>query len=97
MKAPEYQRMEALEIAIRAAADVLTDPIEGVEVTQNGIVAWASGRFILLDYRWNQSHGERGEPLPGSGHWSAEYVRDCDVSLLRHGGQGTHRPWWRIW
>ena len=95
MKAPKYQRMEALEAAIHAAGHELADPIEGLEVTQDGIVAWAAGRFILLDYRWNQSYGERGAPLLGGGHWSAQYVKDCDGSLLAHGGKSTRRPWWR--
>lgn len=96
MKAPKYQRMEALDAAIRAAGDELADPIEGLEVTRDGIVAWAQGRFILLDYRWNQGYGDGGAPLPGSGHWSAAYVRDCDGALLAEGGRHTRRPWWRL-
>src|SRR5579871_3094090 len=96
MKAPKYQRMEALEAAIQAAGYELADPIEGLEVTRDGIVAWAGGRFILLDYRWNQSYGDGHAPLPGSGHWSADYVKDCDASLLAQGGKASRRPWWRI-
>jgi hypothetical protein len=96
MKAPKYQRMEALDAAIQAAGHELADPIEGLEVTRDGIVAWAQGRFILLDYRWNQGYGEGGAPLPGSGNWSAVYVKDCDAALLREGGRHTSRPWWRF-
>ena len=96
MKAPKYQRMDALGAALQAAGHELADPIEGLEVTRDGIVAWASGRFILLDYRWNQGYGARGEPLPGSGSWSAAYVKDCDVSLLALGGKASHQPWWRL-
>ena len=87
MKAPKYQRMEALQAAIQAAAHELADPIEGLEVTRDGIVAWGGERFILLEYRWNQSGGARGEPMPGGGHWSAEYVRDCDASALSQGNR----------
>jgi hypothetical protein len=96
MKAPIYQRMEALEAAIQAAGHELADPIEGLEVTREGIVAWAQCRFILLDYRWNQGYGDGGAPLPGSGNWSAAYVKDCDATLLREGGRNTSRPWWRL-
>ena len=96
MKAPKYQRMEALEAAIQAAGDELDDPVEGLEVTCDGIVAWAAGRFILLNYRWNQGYGEGGAPLLGSGHWSAEYVKDCGADLLAQGGKHSRRPWWRF-
>ena len=96
MKAPKYQRMEALDAAIQAAGHELANPIEGLEVTRDGIVAWAAGRFILLDYRWNQGYGDGGVPLPGSGDWSAVYVKDCGPSVLREGGRNTRRPWWRL-
>ena len=95
MKAPTYQRMEALEAAIQAAGHELADPIEGLEVTREGIVAWAAGRFILLDYRWNQDYGAKGEVLLGTGGWSAAYVKDCDAALLAQGGRHSRRPWWR--
>lgn len=96
MKAPKYQRMEALEAAIQTAGFELADPIEGLEVTRDGIVAWAAGRFILLDYRWNQDYGESGEPMLGGGRWSAAYVRDCDAATLAQGGRSTRRRWWRF-
>lgn len=96
MKAPKYQRMEALDAAIHAAGHELADPIEGLEVTGDGIVAWAQGRFILLDYRWNQDYGEGGQPMLGGGRWSAVYVKDVDGAQLRQGGRHTHRPWWRL-
>jgi len=96
MKAPIYQRMEALEAAIQAAGHELADPIEGLEVTSQGIVAWAAGRFILLDCHWNQGYGEGGAPLLGSGNWSAAYVKDCDASLPALGGKASRRPWWRL-
>ena len=64
-------------------------------MTREGIVAWAGGRFILLDYRWNQSYGEDGAALLGSGRWSAGYIRDCDVSHLTQGDKTSRRPWWR--
>ncbi len=79
MKAPKYQRMEMFQAAIQAAGDALTDPIEGLRITDKGIVAWAGGRAIRLSCGWNQSYGENGQPNLGGGHWSAEYVEDCTM------------------
>jgi hypothetical protein len=95
MKAPKYQRMEALEAAIQTAGHHLSGPIEGLEVTRDGIVAWAGGRAILMSYGWNQSYSEDGSPYLGSGHWSAEYVRDCAVPSGET--RKTSRWWpWRL-
>jgi hypothetical protein len=79
MKAPKYQRMEMLQAAIQAAGDELFDPIEGLEMTDKGVVAWAGGRAILLSCRWDNSYGADGEPHLGGGAWSADYVGDCDA------------------
>ena len=96
MKAPKYQRMEALEAAVQAAGHELADPVEGLEVTHEGIVAWAGGRYILLNSRWIQTYAESGEPALGSGHWSADYIRDCDAAFRGHDQGRTRRPW-RLW
>lgn len=97
MKAPKYQRMDALEAAVLTAGYELDDPIEGLEVTDDGVVAWAQGRFILMNSRWNQDYGPDGSPALGGGRWSADYVRDCDASSLTFGGRAAPRPWWRVW
>ena len=81
MKAPKYQRMEMLQAATQAAGYELSDPIDGLEVVAQGVVAWAGGRHILLSYRWTKDYDKNGEPLLGSGAWTAEYVRDCDASF----------------
>lgn len=96
MKAPKFQRMEALEAAVHTAGHELADPIEGIIVTPDGIMAWGGGRHILLNYRWNQTYGASGEPLPGSGHWSADYIRDCDAPPPGHGITRARRSW-RFW
>jgi hypothetical protein len=87
MKAPKYQRMEMLQAAIQAAGYELSDPIEGLEITPQGVVAWAGGRHILLSYRWANDYGKNGEPLLGSGAWTADYVRDCDASSRQTPGK----------
>ncbi len=48
MKAPKYQRMEAFEAAVQTAGHERTDPIEGLQITDKGIVAWAGGRAIRI-------------------------------------------------
>ena len=95
MKAPKYQRMDALSATIWTAGHELADPIEGLQVTRDGIVVWAAGRAVLIRDHWDQSYGSRGEPLLGSGNWVAEYVRDCDPPALSP--SAPRRPWWRIW
>ena len=79
MKAPKYQRIEMLHAAVQAAGDALSDPIEGLEMTHKGVVAWGGGRAILLSYRWTNSYADNGEPHLGGGAWSADYVEDCDL------------------
>ncbi len=54
MKAPKYQRMDALYAAVQTAGHELEDPILGLEMTQDGIVAWDGRRAILMSYQWNQ-------------------------------------------
>jgi hypothetical protein len=80
MKAPKYQRVEILAAALQEAGHSLDDPIEGLEITDKGIVAWAAGRFILMTYRWDNDYNTDGTPLPGGGAWSVQYVADCDSS-----------------
>jgi hypothetical protein len=80
MKAPKYQRAEMLAAALQEAAYTLDDPIEGLEITDKGVVAWAARRFILMSYRWDNSYSADGAPLLGSGAWSVHYVTDCDAS-----------------
>jgi hypothetical protein len=80
MKAPKYQRAEMLAAALQEAVQALSDPVEGLEVTDKGVVAWAAGRFILMTYRWDNDYGAKGEPLLGGGAWSARYAMDCDAS-----------------
>ena len=82
MKAPKYQRAEMLEAAVLEAAHTLDDPIEGLAITDRGVVAWAAGRYILLAYRWDNDYAASGEPMLGGGAWSARYVADCDASIL---------------
>jgi hypothetical protein len=98
MKAPRYQRAEMLNATLQEAVQTLEDPVEGLEITDTGVVAWAAGRFILISYRWDNDYGADGVPLPGAGTWSARYVADCDASF-RHSSMGTASilPWWRWW
>ena len=74
MKAPKYQRAEMLNAALQEAVQTLEDPVEGLEITDKGVVAWAAGRFILISYHWDNDYGADGVPLLGSGAWSARYV-----------------------
>ncbi len=93
MKAPKYQRMEMLQAAIQTAGHELGDPIDGLEMTGKGILAWGGGRTILISCLWNQGYGDNRTPLPGSGNWSADYVEDCDPLS----GRAPVRSWWRRW
>jgi len=93
MKAPKYQRMEAFEAAIQTAGHELAEPIEGLQITDKGIVAWAGGRAIRMTYGWNQSYGDDGQPHLGGGHWSAMYVEDC---AMPPNASPASRPWWRF-
>ncbi|MGZ5926773.1 MAG: hypothetical protein ACXWLJ_08835 [Rhizomicrobium sp.] len=79
MKAPKYQRAEMLAAALAEAIDNLADPVEGLEITDEGAVAWAAGRFILMAIRWDNDYAQDGTPLLGGGAWSARYVRDCEA------------------
>jgi hypothetical protein len=97
MKAPKYQRMDALYAAIQTAGDELADPILGVEMTGDGIVAWDGKRAILMSYDWNQGYGADRTPLPGSGNWSATYVRDCAGPVRGFANSSGSRAWWRFW
>jgi hypothetical protein len=80
MKAPKYQRTEMLAAVLQEAAHTLADPVEGLEVMDEGVVAWAAGRFILMSCRWDNAYGPQGAPVLGGGAWSAHYVADCDAS-----------------
>ena len=80
MKAPKYQRADMLAAALQEAMYTLDDPIEGLEVIDKGVVAWAAGRFILMSYRWDNDYGADGASILGGGAWSARYVADCDAS-----------------
>jgi hypothetical protein len=93
MKAPKYQRMEAFEAAVQTAGHELADPIEGLQVTDQGIIAWAGGRAIRMSYHWNQSYSESGAAYLGGGHWSADYVEDCAMPPT---AAPASRPWWRF-
>jgi hypothetical protein len=97
MKAPKYQRMDAFNAAIQTAGDELSDPILGLEMTADGIVAWDGRRAILMSYGWNQSYSESGEPHIGGGHWSAEHVRDVALPARGFANSSTPGSWWRFW
>ena len=86
MKAPKYQRAEMLGAALREAMHTLDDPVEGLVITDKGVIAWAAGRHILMTCRWDNDYAESGEPLLGGGAWTARYVGDCDASSLRTRG-----------
>jgi hypothetical protein len=47
MKAPKYQRAEMLTAALQEAVKALEDPIEGLEITNKGVVAWAAGTMTM--------------------------------------------------
>lgn len=83
MKAPRYQRAEMLTAAILAAAHELRDPVEGLEMTEHGVIAWTADRCIRLECRWDNDYAASGAPMLGGGAWSARYVSDCDASDLR--------------
>ena len=87
MKAPKYQRADILAAALNIATGILADPIEGLEVADNGLVSWAAGRFILMTYCWDNDYAQDGAPLLGGGAWSVQYVRDCDASYRRSSDQ----------
>lgn len=95
MKAPKYQRMEMFQAAIQAAGDELAAPIEGMQIMDKGIIAWAGGRAIRMSYGWNQSIGDNGQPHIGGGHWSADYVEDCAMPAEVLASTAS-RPWWRF-
>ncbi|MEO7042912.1 MAG: hypothetical protein ABI035_11670 [Gemmatimonadaceae bacterium] len=99
MKAPKYQRAEVLHAALREAVQTLNDPVEGLVVTGDGVVAWADGRHILMSYRWDNGHDDAGRPLLGSGAWTAQYVTDCNADFSEAaGGTTSTRHWWsRLW
>lgn len=82
MKAPKYQRGDMLEAAVREAMHTLVEPVEGLAITDRGVVAWAAGRYILMRCRWDNDYASNGEPLLGGGAWTAEYIADCDASIL---------------
>ncbi len=63
MKAPKYQRAEMLAAALQQAVYTFEDPVEGLEITDVGVVAWAAGRFILMTCRWDNSYSADGAPL----------------------------------
>lgn len=85
MKAPKYQRAEMLAAALEEAVHTLDDPVEGLEIVDKGVVAWAAGRFILMSYRWDNAYNADGAPLLGGGAWSAQYIADCDASYRSRG------------
>ena len=87
MKAPKYQRAEILAAALNVAIDTLADPIEGLEIADKGVVAWAAGRFILMTYCWENDYAQDGAPLLGGGTWSVQYVQDCDASYRQSSNQ----------
>lgn len=95
MKAPRYQRVEMLQAALHEAAQTLNDPVEGLVVTDKGVVAWADGRHILMSYRWDNEFTDSGSPLLGSGAWSAQYVTDCAADFSRVSEETVpKRRWW---
>jgi hypothetical protein len=104
MKAPKYQRADVLQAALREAVQTLNEPVDGIVVTDRGVVAWADGRHILMSYRWDNEYDAAGSPLPGSGAWAARYVSECaPIALQACGGSGTNAPkppkrraWWRL-
>jgi hypothetical protein len=85
MKAPKYQRAEMLDAALREAADELEDPVEGLAMTEKGVVAWAGGRHILIAVRWDNDYAENGAPMLGGGAWTARYLSDCEAIAVRSG------------
>jgi len=97
MKAPKYQRMDALYAAVQTAGYELADPVLGLEMTEDGIVAWDGKRAILMSYHWNQGYGADRTPLPGSGDWSANYVRDCAMPARGFASSVHPRRWWHFW
>jgi len=54
-----------LAAALRKAIHTLVDPIEGSELTDRGVVAWAGGRLIHMTYRWNIDHTANGARFLG--------------------------------
>lgn len=83
MKAPKYLAAEMLGAALQEALETLEDPVEGLEITEQGVIAWAAGRFILMTCRRDNGYAEDGKPLLGTGTWSVRYVHDCDASFRR--------------
>lgn len=71
MKAPKYQRVEAVEAAIQTAGHERTDPIEGLQITDKVIAAWAGGRASRIR-------------AAGIGAQSMSRIARCRRPLRRH-------------
>lgn len=84
-----------LGAALQKAVETLEDPVEGLEITEKGVVAWAAGRFILMSCRWDNGWAEDGKPILGTGAWSARYDFDCDAPCRR--ALTSSKPWWHRW
>ena len=98
MKAPKYQRAEMLEAALQEAVHTFEGPVEGREITEWGLWPGPPVGSYSTSCRSDNSYSADGEPLLGSGVWSAQYINDCDASYRQSSESiALMRPWWRRW
>jgi hypothetical protein len=80
MKAPHYERMALLGVAIRTATEELNAPIDRVEVLDKHIQCWAGSKVVTLSYDYAESGAldEHGNFIVhvGSGSWEVAVVRN---------------------
>jgi hypothetical protein len=69
MMAPHHERARLLGEAIAQANSVLAEPIDRIEVTPEKIHVWARGKHLAMTYGYANAYGDKGEAMPGSGHW----------------------------
>ena len=73
MKAPKYERLDALAAAIGnlwQIADQLSEPLDKIEYVDGSFRFWAGSCFVPVRVEYGgSSHGSEA-PAPGGGRWS---------------------------
>ena len=81
MKAPQDERRELLDEAIRVASDAMSAPVDRAVVTSRHIRCWSSAGCVTMSYAYQQGGtvdpvSGRFQPIAGSGGWSVMVVRN---------------------